>query len=144
MKLNQKSYYFFYRPNLFWILNGYKKNIVKEKNQFFIKKLKLRLPFELEIPIERTKFKIEFFSFWLQIQKDLEKLKIESVFFSYFDVKSVKNLNLPTFWTVFCYFDCLNNKILKKEKHFQETTFQELSESANIIQIFQLWDFTSP
>jgi hypothetical protein len=31
LKLNQESYYFFYRPSLFWILNGYEKNIVKTK-----------------------------------------------------------------------------------------------------------------
>ena len=79
LKLNQKSYYFFCRPSLFWILNGYKKNLMK-KNQFFIKKLKLRLRFELEIPMERSKSEIEIFKFGLLIQKNLEKLKIESAF----------------------------------------------------------------
>ena len=45
-------------------------------------------------------------------------------------------MNLPAFWTFFCYLDSPNIKISKKEKHFQEVTFQELSESAIRIQIF--------
>jgi hypothetical protein len=73
LKLNQKSYYFFYRPSLFWILSRYKKDILKKIITFFIKKLKLCLPFELEIPMERSKFKIEIFKFCLQIHKALEK-----------------------------------------------------------------------
>jgi hypothetical protein len=34
LKLNQKSYYFFSRSSLFWILNGYKKNVVKKTPNF--------------------------------------------------------------------------------------------------------------
>jgi hypothetical protein len=57
-----------------------------------MKKLELSLPFELEIPMERSKFKIQNFKFWLQIQKDLKMLPLESVFlFFIFYVKSVKN-----------------------------------------------------
>jgi hypothetical protein len=62
LKLDQKSYCFFHRLCLFWILNGYNKNIVK-KILIFIKNLELRLPFEFEISTERSKFKIEIFKF---------------------------------------------------------------------------------
>jgi hypothetical protein len=53
----------FYRPSLFWNLNGYEKNIARKKIQFFVKKLELSLPFELEIPMERSKFKIGILKF---------------------------------------------------------------------------------
>jgi hypothetical protein len=33
-KLDQKSYYSFYKPSLFWILNGYKKKLSKKKFNF--------------------------------------------------------------------------------------------------------------
>ena len=73
---------------------------------------------------QNSKFK--FFNFDCRFWKISKSWKLKVLFIQFFS-----------------YFDSPNIKISQKEKFFQEANFQELSESAIRIQIFQLWNLTS-